>query len=114
MMICVSKLVAIFCILLHGINANNDEESDWGSYELGLDLTDFYQMQNEVALCKLDCMYLKDDYLDYFNDEGNICIPEAIYDGDNIPCHDKAYYEMVLDDYYQEMKAIIKWDHDIQ
>mmetsp|Transcript_45414 Transcript_45414/g.40702 ORF Transcript_45414/g.40702 Transcript_45414/m.40702 type:complete len:403 (-) Transcript_45414:229-1437(-) len=111
MMITVPKLLAIGFIILHGINAN-DQVSDLGSYEheLGLNLIDFYQMQNEVALCKLDCMSLKDDYLDYFNDECNICIPETIYDGDHIPCDDKPHYEMILDEYYQEMKAIIKWD----
>merc|ERR1719229_1545001 len=67
-----------------------------------------------MALCKMDCMYAKDDYMGYFDDECNICVPEVIYDSDTVYCRNKENYEMSLDGYYKEMTEIIKWDHQIQ
>ena len=113
-MINISKFVAIGSLLLFGANANLHQVSDWDSYELGLELKDFYDTQNDMALCKMDCMYAKDDYMGYFDDECNICVPEIMHDSDTVYCRNKENYEMSLDGYYKEMTEIIKWDHEIQ
>eukprot|EP00486_Rosalina_sp_Unknown_P011595 CAMPEP_0201592804 /NCGR_PEP_ID=MMETSP0190_2-20130828/190597_1 /ASSEMBLY_ACC=CAM_ASM_000263 /TAXON_ID=37353 /ORGANISM="Rosalina sp." /LENGTH=462 /DNA_ID=CAMNT_0048051737 /DNA_START=77 /DNA_END=1465 /DNA_ORIENTATION=+ len=112
-MINISKFVAIGSLLLYGANANY-KGSDWDQYELGLELEEFYQEQNEVALCKYDCMYGQDDYLMFFHDECNICVPKSFNELDDIVCNNKEDYATALDGFYKEMKEIIKWDHEIK
>ena len=110
-MINISKFIAIGSLLLFGANATS-EVPEW----IKLGLKDFYDIQNDVALCKMDCNNIKDDYLDFFEDKTSICTPDYFPRDHNneVSCYYKEDYAMLLDKYYKEVKEIIKWDHEIK
>lgn len=110
-MINISKFIAIGSLLLFGANATSDLP-EW----IKLGLKDFYDTQNDLALCKMDCENIKDDYLDFFDVGASVCTPNYFpRDHDNeVSCYYKADYATLLKTYYKEVKEIIKWDHEIE